>query len=116
MTANVCPVADLIKISPSLGSAVAVPTPSPGPGLSCLCCVFYFKHGNPEFCHGRHRTWWTANIRELYHNTDKEYSQVAAIIATRQLENEINVLKNPRQAEERFRVIASGAGLSGTLM
>ena len=101
-------------MSPSLKSAAAVPNPSPGPGLSCLCSFLLFDHGNPELFYAHRRTWWTANLRELYYNMDKEYSQVASKLAIPQLLKEINILRNPQQAEERFRVFASGAGLPET--
>ena len=43
------------------------------------------------------------NPRESYYDMDKEYSRVASRLAIPQLINEINVLKDPQQAEERFK-------------
>ena len=108
-------VSDFIKVAISLKDSAAVPNP-PGPGLSCLRGFFFFDQGDPESFYVCSRTWWMANLRELRYGMDKEYSWAASRIAIPQLENEINVRKDPRQAEEQFRIIASDPGPSGTPM
>ena len=47
---------------------------------------------------------------------DKEYSRVASMLAVQRLVNEINVLRDPQQAVERFRLIALGPDFSGIPM
>lgn len=45
---------------------------------------------------------------------DKEHSHVTSRLAIPQLMNEINFLGNPKQAEERFKLMAFGSDISGT--
>jgi len=58
--------------------------------------------------------WWMENIREVYYNMDKEYSRVNSRLALPRLVTEMNILRDPQQAVERFRLISSGPGHSGT--
>ena len=43
---------------------------------------------------------------------DKEYSRTTSGLAIPQLMNEINLLRDPRQAEERLRLMAFGSDIS----
>ena len=103
--------ADMLKITPHLTDRTANP---PAPGMSRLRCFFCFTYEDPELVHTRSRIWWMENLRELYYNMDKEYSRVNSRLALPRLVTEMNVLRDPKQALERFRLIASGPGLSGT--
>jgi len=76
------PVADFIKLSPTLKDATAVPNP-PGPGLSCLRSFFFFEQEDPALFTTNGRTWWIENIREVYYSMDKEYSRVVSKLAFR---------------------------------
>ena len=104
------PYADMIKVQPDLKDAS---TNSPGPGLSHFRCFFFFTYEDPELIHTRSRIWWLENIREVYYNMDKEYSRANSALAIPRLVTEMNILRDPQQALERFRRIASGPGLSG---
>ena len=105
--------ADMAKIVPDLEDRTAIP---PGPGLERLRCFFCFTYEDPQLVHTRSRTWWIENIRELYYDMDKEYSRVASTLAIPRLVNEINVLRDPQRAVERFRLIALGPYFSGIPM
>ena len=104
--------ADMVKVTPDLKDATADP---PGPGLSRLRCFFFFTYSeNPELLHTRSRTWWMQNLREAYYGMDKEYSRVNSELAIPRLVTEMNILRDPQGAVERFRAIASGSGFSVT--
>ena len=115
-TAIIGQVADLIKISESFKDVVTVPNP-PGPGLSCLRGFFFFEQKDPVLYTTHGRTWWMTGLRELRCGMDKKYSRAASMLAISRLTNEINILRDPQQAEERFRLMSLGlTGLSGTPM
>ena len=103
-------VADLVKMAPSITD---VETDPPRPGMSRLRCFFFFKYGGPdESCYARSRGWWMKNLQGLCYDMDKEYSRTTSRLAIPQLMNEINFLRDPQQAEERFKRMAFGSGVS----
>ena len=53
-----------------------------------------------------------SNLRSLCYDMDKEYSRTTSGLAIPQLMNEINLLRDPRQAEERLRLMAFGSDIS----
>ena len=103
---------DMLEVSPDLKNAAVNP---PRPGLSHFRCFFFFTYeDHPEFVHTRSRIWWMENIREVYYNMDKEYSRVNSMLALPRLVTEMNILRDPQQAVERFRLISLCPGLPGT--
>ena len=100
-------VADLAKAAPTIRDEME--TDPPRPGMSRLRCFFFFKYGDlSELCYARSRMWWMENLQELCYEMDKEYSRAASRRAIPQLMNEINFLRDPKQAEERLRLLAFG--------
>ena len=94
------------------------PVNLPDPGSSHLQCFFIFEYDSPggELYHAESITWWTTNLRGLSCNMDKEYSRTASRLAIPQLINEINVLQDPRQAAQRFGMMALDPDLSWASM
>ena len=100
-------IADLVKIAPKIRNEEIVP---PRPGMSRLRCFFFFRYRGPDKgFYSRGREWWMKNLQGLCYDKDKEYSRAASRIAIPQLMNEINFLRDPKQAEERFRLLAFGS-------
>ena len=61
---------------------------------------------------GRIQAWCSPGLQDL-HKVDKEYSRTAALRAIPQLINEINVLREPEEAAQRFRFkMALGQNIS----
>ena len=107
-------VADIAKATPNM---MDVPANPPGPGMSRLRCFFFFKYGDPaKFYYSRIQTWWMESLRGSYYDMDKEYSRTTSELVIPQLINEINVLREPQQAGERFKLMASGLDVSSTPM
>jgi len=86
----------------------------PDPRLSRLRCFFFFECEDPTagFYYAQGHTWWITNLRELCYDMNKEYSRTASRLAIPQLMNEINILRDPQRAEERFEFMALDPGLS----
>jgi len=55
------------------------------------------------------------DLRELWYNVDKSYSLAASRVAISQLVDEINVLRDPLQAEKRFRLLVSSRDMAQPL-
>jgi len=55
------------------------------------------------------------NLQEYWYDMDKDYSRAASRVAIPQLIDEINVLRDPLQAEKRFRLLVSNQYLSSLL-
>jgi len=108
-------VANMANAIPSIKSAAELTNP-PGPGFSRLRCFFFFKYEDPALFHSRCRTWWMEDLQGQCYDMDKEYSRRASALAIPQLTNEINILRDPQQAEERFKLMSLGPDLSGTPM
>ena len=111
--AGIISVAKMLKHTPKLDVLVASP---PDPRYSHLRCFFFFKSEAPdEFFHTRSRMWWTT-LREVFYNMDKEYSRAVSKLAVPQLIKDINVLRDPEQAEQRFKFMALDLDLPWTPM
>ena len=70
-----------------------------------LRCFFFFKGGSTKPDHVQSTGWCVPGLRVLYRSLDKEYSRVASRLAIPQLLDEINVLRDPQLATERFKSI-----------
>ena len=98
------PVADLVEATPSIKD---VETDPPSPGMSRLNCVFFFKYTVPtKLYYPQRRVWWVKNLQGVFYDMNREYSRVTSRLAIPQLVNEINVLRDPQQAKERFGLMA----------
>jgi len=85
------------------------------PGLEwpLLRCFFFFKEeGSADKPYPiRFKGWSLPGLRALWYNLDKEYSREASRMAIPQLLKEINVLKDPQQARERFKCVVGNPGI-----
>lgn len=105
---------NLIKAVPDLKDATVNP---PDLEWSRLRCFLLFKDEDPtKSGHVRVRVWCLANLQELWYGMDKERSRAASRLAIPQLLKEINVLREPGTAEQRFRFMILNPGLFRTLM
>ena len=75
----------------------------PGLGWPRLRCFYFFKGDSTRPDHNQITGWCVPGLRVLYYNLDKEYSRKVSRLAIPQLLNEINVLREPQQAAERFK-------------
>ena len=76
----------------------------PGLELPRFRCFFYFQDQDPtKPDHCRIQGWCLENIQILWYDIDKEYSRAASKLAIPQLLDEINIIRDPLQAEKRFR-------------
>lgn len=78
------------------------------PRLRCFC---FFRDNDvtkPDFM--RVLGWCLPGLR-VWYNLDKEYSRTASQLAIPQLLNEINVLRDPQQAAQRFRSVVAKPGI-----
>jgi len=100
-------IADLLAIRPDIQYTVDNP-PDGLPRLRCYC--FFLNEHPADFFHARAQTWCAPNLRERC-GEDKECSHKAAKLAIPLLLKEINVVKQPQQAEQRFRFLASNPDL-----
>jgi len=96
----------MVEAMPDLEDRTA--TPPGGPGLARIRCLFCFKYEDPELVHSRCPAWWIENAREKYYNMNKEYSRVVSKLAIPRLVNEMNNLRDPQKAAERFMLISLG--------
>ena len=88
----------------------------PGLELPRLRCYLSFKHEDstkPDY--GRVQAWCLDDLRELWYNMDKDYSRAASRVAISQLMHEINILREPLRAEERFRLLACSHAMAQAL-
>lgn len=78
-----------------------------------LRCFFFFQDEDPtKPDHSRAQIWRLAGLQESFYDMDKEYARAASEMAIPQLLMEINVTKEPRMAERRFRFMVSDPDLS----
>ena len=70
-----------------------------------LCCFFFFKGDSTRLDHVQAFGWGVPCLQAAYYNMDKEYSRKISRLAIPQLLNEINILKDPQQAERRFKSV-----------
>jgi len=72
-----------------------------------LRCYFFFPSEGPTKSNEIWaQSWCIPKLRELYYDVDKECSRKASRLALPQLMNEINVIREPRQAVQRFKIMA----------
>ena len=86
----------------SIEHAVANP---PALELPLFRYYLFFKHEDstkPDYC--RVQSWCLEGLRELW-KMHKDYSRAVSRVAISQLMREINVLREPLQAEEGFRLL-----------
>jgi len=89
----------------------------PGLELPRLRCYLRFKHEDPtKPDYGRVQAWCLEDLRELWYDMDKAYSRAASRVAISQLLNEVNILREPLQAEERFDLLVSNQAMVRALL
>ena len=89
----------------------------PGHEFPCLRCFFFFKHEDPaQPGFGRIQSWTMEDLRELWYTLDKDYSRAASRVAISQLLNEINFLREPLRAEERFGILVANQATAQELL
>ena len=71
----------------------------------------YFRAERAEPYQARAQAWCMPNLRELCYAVDRESSRKASKLAIPQLLNEINVLRQPQEAEQRFMFMVSDPDL-----
>jgi len=92
---------------PTEGIAHAVINP-PDLELPRFRCYLFFKYEDPTRQHyGRVQSWCMQDLRKFWYTMDKDYSRAASRVAISQLKDEINFLRDPTQAVERFRILVS---------
>jgi len=80
-------------------------------------CYLFFKHEDPtKQDYGRVQSWCMQDLRKFWYDMDKDYSRAASRVAISQLKDEINVLREPTQAEERFRLLVSDQAIAQALL
>ena len=97
--------ANVFEAVPSYKDAIVVNGP-PGTTTPRLRCYLFFKEKGqgpygPEYT--RAIGWYPPHLRELWYDSDKEHSSLAAGRAIPELVNDINVRRDPRAAEESFK-------------
>jgi len=106
--------AEIEKAAPNLKVAAAYPPDLKWP---CLRGFLFFKDEDPtKPDHIRVREWRMEQLQEVFCNMGKEYSRAASRLAIPQLLNEINVLRQPQQAERRFRLMNLDPNRCWTIM
>ena len=101
---------------PTEGIEHAVVNP-PGVDLPRLRCFLLFKHEDPaEQNFGRVQSWCMEDLRESWYDLDKDYSRAASRVAIPQLLGEINILRDPLRAEERFGLLVSNQAFAQALL
>jgi len=89
----------------------------PGLELPRLRCYLRFKHEDSiESDYGRFQAWCIEDLRELWYNMDKAYSRAASRVAISQLMNEINVVREPLRAEEKFQLLVTNQAMVQALL
>ena len=93
--------AKVLKAMPGYEDEMVYP-----PGLARFRSFFYFQDDDPtKPDHCRTQGWGLENLQLLWYDLDKEFSRAASKIAIPQLLDEINILRDPLQAEQRFRYL-----------
>lgn len=77
----------------------------PNPEFPNLCCFFFFKGDSAKPDWVEALGWSVPRLQAVYYNMDKEYSRMASRAAILQLLDEINVRRDPQQAEQRFKSV-----------
>jgi len=102
--------ADMIKAVPDFGDEAGN-----ADDQRLRCFLFFRYHEDPaKLYHPRCYGWCTTNLREKCYDIDKEYSRSVSGRAIPRLIRDINVLRDPQHAWERFsRILALGSTSSG---
>ena len=86
---------------------------NPGVEFPCLHCFLFFQNEDPTMPdHCRVQGWCMEHLQLLWYDLDKELSRTASKMAIPQLLDEINILRDPLQAKQRFRHMAENIDLS----
>jgi len=88
----------------------------PGMEWPRLRCFFFFKGDSTKPDHVQVIGWCVPGLRVLYCGLDKEYSRKVSRLAIPQLLEEINVIKEPQQAAERFKSVVMDPGVLSASM
>jgi hypothetical protein len=106
--------ADIIKALPDLKDAMVNPPDLEWPRLRCVLSIKNEDLTKPD--HVQVQAWCMMNLREVCYGLDKDYSHAASRLAIPQLLNEVNILREPQQAERRFRFMVLDPDLSWALL
>jgi len=87
---------------PTLNDEIINP---PGLEWSRLRCFYFFNGDSTKPDHSQATGWSVPGLRVLFYGLDKEYSRKVSRLAIPQLLNEINVLREPQQAAQRFKSV-----------
>jgi len=98
----------MLAAVPSFDDAMVNP---PGMEWPRLCCFFFFKGDSIRPDHFQATRWCVPRLRVLYYSLNKEYSRKIFKLAIPQLLNEINILRDPEQAAQRFRSLVMDPGV-----
>lgn len=89
----------------------------PGLDLPRFRCCLFFKYEDPtKEEYSQVQSWCMQDFREFWYSVDKDYSRVAARAAISQLKDEINILRDPSRAEERFKLLISDPAIAQALL
>jgi len=84
--------------------------------LPRLRCYLFFSHEDPtKPMKCRVDAWCLDDLRELWYEMDKDYSRAASRVAISQLTDEINILREPPRAKQRFRLLVSSQDMAEPL-
>jgi len=97
----------MLAALPAFDDGMVTPPDTKWPHLRCF---FFFKGNSTKSDHVQVLGWSVPCLRVLHYNLDKEYSRRISRLAIPQLLDEINVLREPQQAVERFRSLVMGLG------
>jgi len=96
-------IADVVKALPDFEWTLVR---TQDPELPCLISFSIFEYEGLSV-HPRCHSWCVPNLRVVGYGMDKGYSRAISRLAIPRLLNEINVLREPQQAVERFsRILA----------
>jgi len=101
---------------PTEGIEHAVVNP-PDLELPRFRCYLFFKREDPTRQeYGRVQSWCMQDLRKFWYSMDKDYSRAASRVAISQLNGEINFLREPPRAEERFKLLVSDQAIAQALL
>jgi len=93
----------MLAMFPTFDYRMVNPPDSEWPRLSCF---FSFERDFTKPVHSQ-AIGWGVPWRQLalYYNMDKEFSRTASRLAIPQLQDQINVVRDPQHAEEMFKSV-----------
>lgn len=107
-------IADVVKATRDAPEVQHVMAASQNHDWPRLRCILIFGDEDPtKLGYGRVQVWSVSNLQDFY-NMDKECSRLVSDLALPRLMNEINVLREPEQAAERFRCMVTVSNPSWT--